>query len=97
MYSSAFAYASALGGESTPATNILASLESRALEHYVSPLDIAIVHMGLGNADATFERLDAAFAQRVMRVTEISMPTFDRLRTDPRFNSYVLRLGLAAA
>ncbi len=97
MYSSVFAYASALRGQSTHAMDILASLESRALEHYVSPLDIAIVHMGLGNAEATFEWIDAAFAQRVMRVTEISMPTFDRLRTDPRYNSYILRLGLVAA
>ncbi len=95
MYSAALAYVCAASGESTRACEILAVLRERARERYVSPVDIAIIYTGLGELDAAFEYLDLANAQRVMRLTELPMPSFDPLRVDPRYEVCLARLGLA--
>jgi len=85
MYVATLGYVYAESGDSTRASETLIDLERRALERYVSPLDIAIIHTALGRLDAAFEYLAIAFEQRIMRLTELAMPTFDPLRVDARF------------
>jgi DNA-binding winged helix-turn-helix (wHTH) protein len=94
IYLSALAHAYAASGDLTRASEILATLQHRAQEHYISPLDLAIVHMALDQPDAALEHLELAVRERVMRLTELPMPTFDKLRGHERFQALLFRLAL---
>jgi hypothetical protein len=47
----------------------------------------------LGEKDAAFDALEKAFAQRVVVDMNID-PSFDKLRSDPRFADLLRRIGL---
>jgi aspartate/tyrosine/aromatic aminotransferase len=94
MYLAALAYASAASGGSKRASEIRVILQRRARELYVSPLDMAIVCMALGEFDAAFEHMETAVEQHVMRLTELRMPMFDVLRSDQRYQALLMRIGL---
>ena len=94
MYLATLAYALAMSGESARAAEILGSLQRMASERYVSPLDLAIVTMALGQFDAAFGHLETAVEQRVMRLTELRMPMFGALRSDSRYRGLLARIGL---
>jgi DNA-binding winged helix-turn-helix (wHTH) protein len=94
MYLAALAYACAASGDTQRASEIQLSLQRRALERYVSPLDLAIVAMALGQLDAAFAYLETAVEQRVMRLTELSMPMFDVLRSHSRYQALLARIRL---
>jgi tetratricopeptide (TPR) repeat protein len=84
----------ALAGERTKATDILNELKALSEERYVSPFDIAVVYVGLGDRNSAFEWLEEAYQQRVFRIIELTMPMFDDLRSDPRCQDLVQRIGL---
>jgi TolB-like protein/Tfp pilus assembly protein PilF len=84
----------ALAGERMKAENILEDLKSLSKQQYVSPFDIAVVHAGLGDLTSTFERLEEAYQQRVFRIIELTLPMFDALRSDTRWQDLVRRVGL---
>jgi hypothetical protein len=86
--------ACALSGERTKALEILNRLEALSKETYVSPFDIAVIHIGVGDLTSAFERLEEAYRQRVFRLVELTMPMFDNLRPDPRCKNLVRRIGL---
>lgn len=94
MYLAALGYMCGVSGETARAAEILARLEQRAEERYVSPLDPGIVCIGLGRMDAAFQHLGAALEQRVMRLTELGMPMFDQLRGDARYKAIAAGVGL---
>ncbi|MGA8937661.1 MAG: winged helix-turn-helix domain-containing protein [Acidobacteriaceae bacterium] len=96
MYLSALGYLYATSGDRVRASEILARLQCRSLEHYVSPLDIAIVSAAMGEMDAAFECLNTAVQGRVMRLTELTMPMFDSLRDHPQFHALLIKLALNA-
>ena len=57
---------------------------------------IAMVHLGLEDADQAIEWLETAYEERDGRVLVISVaPMWDSLRRDPRFSSLLERMGLA--
>ena len=63
---------------------------------FVSPLDIAHVHIGLGENDRALEWLEKAYQQRYEGVIYIKcQPYYDNLRSDPRYHDLVKRIGLA--
>ena len=84
----------ALAGERSKAESILEELKTLSQEQYVSPFDIAVVHVGLGDLTSTFQRLEEAYQQRVFRIIELTFPMFDNLRSDPRWQDLVRRIGL---
>lgn len=84
----------ALNGETTKAVDILQDLKASSQQRYVSPFDIAVIHAGLGDRTAAFKCLLEAYEQRVFRIIELTMPIFDGLRSDPRLQDLVTRLGL---
>lgn len=84
MYESALARAFARAGQTKRAAEMLARLSQTAAERYVSPLDLATVYMALGRVKDALDHLDEAREQRVMRLTELPMPTFDGIRSHPR-------------
>ena len=50
-----------------------------ARQRHVSPLDIAVVYMGIGDRDSAFEWLKKACQERAMRIQELPDPLFDDL------------------
>ena len=58
---------------------------------YVSPLEIAVIYIGLDDTGAAFDWLQKACVQRVTRMSALRDPIFDRLRCDLQYNG----LGLA--
>ncbi len=94
LYRALLAHAYALDGERAKALSTLDDLKVLSKKSYVSPLDIALVYTGLGDKDSAFEWLEKAYQQRVMRIQELPQPHFDSLRSDPRFEDLLRRIGL---
>ncbi|MCC6316403.1 MAG: protein kinase [Gemmatimonadaceae bacterium] len=77
------------------AREALDRLEAKAREEYVSPLDRAICHAGLGEYEAAFTWLDRAFDDRVSDLVRIKvLPWPADMRNDTRFAAAVARLKL---
>jgi TolB-like protein/Flp pilus assembly protein TadD len=93
-YRAALGRAYALGGERPKALAILDELKALSERRYVSPFDVGVVYMGLGDLASTFQWLEEAYEQRVFRMIDLTMPTFDSLRSDPRWRDLVRRIGL---
>lgn len=90
------ARAYALAGERLKAECILEELKGLSQQVYVSPSDIAVIHSGLGDLNSSFEWLEKAHQERVFRIVELTLPMFDNLRSDPRWQDIVRRIGLPA-
>lgn len=62
---------------------------------YVSPLDIAAIHAGLGDAENALLWLERALEQRAATLGFLAQnPNFDALHADPRFRDLVHRIGV---
>src|ERR1700730_16184335 len=84
----------ALAGEKCKALEILDELKALSQRRYVSPFDIAVVHVGLDDLTSAFQCFEEAYQQRVFRIIELTMPMYDSLRSDPRWQNLVRRVGL---
>lgn len=61
----------------------------------VDPANFAIIYAGLGDKDQAFEWLDRAYNDRPTTLCRIkSEPRWDPLRSDPRFEKLIHRMGL---
>ncbi|MBW3671399.1 MAG: EamA family transporter, partial [Acidobacteria bacterium] len=93
-YSSDLGYAFAAAGHTEKAREILHNLSTRP-ERYVSPYDLAIVHVALGEHDRALELLKKAVRERSNRVTALKVdPVLDPLRDHPRFEALLREVGL---
>src|SRR3989475_743117 len=89
------AHVLALQGRRREAEALLAELEARAREHYVSPVAFCIVHLGLRNTDQVFTWLERAYQDRRGWLTYLKVdPMLDAVRDDPRFAEFVKRMKL---
>ena len=62
---------------------------------YVSSYGIAIVHVGLGDTEQAFAWFERAFEERCQFMALIKVnPRLDSMRSDPRFQSLLQRIGL---
>jgi eukaryotic-like serine/threonine-protein kinase len=63
---------------------------------WVSPLNAALVHVGLGDEDATMECLEEAFQKRIRQLVWVNVdPRYDPLRANAEFGRLISRLGLS--
>ena len=82
------AYALAKLGRDDEARDVLAELNSRSAERFVSPYHIAIVHAGLGEVDSAFEWLERAKATGDLWCPPLANdPKLEILRADFRFET----------
>src|SRR5438067_2154937 len=89
------AYAYAMAGKRSEAQRLLVELEGRSRREYVPPTLLAIVYMGLGQDGRAFDWLDRAVAEHDGWLAEfIFFPTFDPLRSHPRYAPLLQALGL---
>ena len=89
-------HAYGLAGQKAKALELLAEIEKIAKNRYVSPVDLAVIHAGLGEADSTFQWMETAFRTRATRVHELRRPYFDKFKSDPRYTDLLRRTGLQA-
>ncbi len=84
-----------LGGHPEIARDVLHRLEVAAATRYVSPLDRAISHAGIGEVEETFHWLTQAVDDRVSDLVRLQvLPWPPEVRNDPRFAQVAARIGL---
>jgi hypothetical protein len=78
------------------ARDLLVTLEAASRQRYVQPYALALVHAGLGDADAVFEWLDRAYTAHDIHLIFLTVdPKWDPYRADPRFTALLARCGFA--
>jgi tetratricopeptide (TPR) repeat protein len=94
----ALAHAYLAAGKKAEGENLLRDLERESKSAFVSPYMIATIYAGLGQKDRAFEFLEKAYLQRALDLTWFlkADPRIDSLRSDPRFQSLLHRVGLSA-
>ena len=81
-------------GKKVEAGEILNQLKKQSNQKYVSPYDIALVYVGLGDKDQAFSWLEKAYAARSNDMSNLKVdPMFDSLRPDPRFQNLLSRMN----
>ena len=86
----------AVSGKRAKAEQVLKDLTTRAKERYVSPVYFARIYAGLGQKDQALEWLERGYAVRDSQIELIAVePTYDSLRSDPRFIDLLRRLNLS--
>jgi tetratricopeptide (TPR) repeat protein len=82
-------------GDAGGAHRLLDELTERARDRYVSPLNVMLIHLGLGAHDEALTWLDRALEERNALLWRIPVePRFDPLRTNRHFREMVGRRGL---
>jgi len=62
----------------------------------IDPMETAFAHVGMGNGDLALSSLEQAYEQHSSGLTALKVdPVYDPLRTDPRFQDLLRRVGLA--
>jgi serine/threonine-protein kinase len=88
-------HAYAASGRRGEALKILEELKEMSRQKYVSPYDMAVLYVGLGEKDRAIEQLNKAYEERAGWVIYLKVePLFDPLRSDVRFTDLLRRMGL---
>jgi hypothetical protein len=65
-------------------------------EAYTGNYGVAILYARLGEKDKSIDALEKAYAERQIAMTEIGIePALDPLRSEPRFQELLRKVGLA--
>jgi serine/threonine protein kinase/tetratricopeptide (TPR) repeat protein len=71
----------------------LDALERLSRTEHVSPWHLAVIHLGMGEHDRALDLLELAFDERAWQIPLLPVePTFDALRSHPRFIALVDRM-----
>ena len=90
------AHCHTLRGENKEARKLLTELLDLSKRRYIPSTTFALIYAGLNEVDRAFEWLDLAFQKREGPLVYVNVyPTYDCLRSDPRFISLVKRMRLA--
>jgi TolB-like protein/DNA-binding winged helix-turn-helix (wHTH) protein/Tfp pilus assembly protein PilF len=90
----ALAHAYAAVGKKTEAEKILRDLESNS-KATASPYTVATIYAGLGENDKALESLEKARSEKSFQILSLKSDLLlDTLRTDPRFQDLLRRIGL---
>jgi len=88
-------YVAALAGDKLKAQAVLDELKALSNEHYVPPVNVALVLSALGETNEALAWLEKGCAERDVRLTLLKVdPRWDSLRSDPRFIAILKRIGL---
>jgi serine/threonine-protein kinase len=92
---SALAHCYAVSGRRSEAMTTLKELEEKYAKRESAALNLAAVYAGLGEKDLAFALLEKDFQSRSGTLAQITfLPTFDALRSDPRYADLLRRMGL---
>jgi TolB-like protein/lipoprotein NlpI len=91
----ALGHAQALAGNTAEANNALNKLAQMKQSRLVPDIYPAAIYVGLGDKDKAFDFLNAAYQERVDRLVYLKVePMADPLRSDPRFDQLLAKIGL---
>ena len=89
------AYACARAERSAEARAFLKKLQERSKGGYVPAYDLAVVYLALGEKEAALQWLQRAYDQHDWGLVVLAVePRLDPLRSDPRFQGLVRKVGL---
>jgi tetratricopeptide (TPR) repeat protein len=78
------------------ANEMLNELNELAKRQYVSAYEVAKIYVALGNSEQAFQLLEKAYAEHSFHLANLNVcPQFKSVRSDPRFQDLVQRIGLA--
>jgi len=96
LYLGSLAHAYASAGKRGEAEMLLRQMNDRAQHSYVPPFDIAIIYAGLGQKDQAVLWLEKGCQERSAWMVWLKVdPRLDVLRSDPRFQGLLRRVGLS--
>jgi TolB-like protein/Flp pilus assembly protein TadD/tRNA A-37 threonylcarbamoyl transferase component Bud32 len=85
----------ALSGAKSEARRIARELQQRSKKEYVSDYWVATIYAALGDNDQAFQLLEDAYTERSQWLIQLKVdPRFANLRSDPRFQDLLRRIGL---
>jgi tetratricopeptide (TPR) repeat protein len=95
VYLGLLGHALARAGNRREAERVLDELQQRSKQRFVSPYDIAMIYLGLGEKREAFAWLQKSREERSVWLPFLKMdPLYDPLRSDPHFQELVHRVGL---
>jgi Flp pilus assembly protein TadD len=80
-------------GNRSEATKLLGDLKKRSTSAYSHASEIAQIYVALGDADQAMTWLEKSYEDR-FNPSVLLRPGFDPLRSDPRFENLLRRIGL---
>ena len=80
-------------GKRSAAEKLLSDLKKRSTPAYSNAPEIAIIYVSLGDKDQAMDWLDKGYEER-FNPGVLLRPGFDPLRSDPRFQNLLHRIGL---
>ena len=94
LFEANLGYAWARAGERSQAEAILDGFSRGQFARVVSPVERALVWLGLGEAEAALTGLEDACAARTPRMLSAGDPFFSELATESRYRELMARLRL---
>ncbi len=92
----ALGYVHALRGDRTEVSAAIAELHERSRDTFVSPYQLAVIYVAMGDTALAFEWLEKALVEKSYWIIYLNVdPALDPLRADPRFDDLRRRAGLA--
>ena len=89
-----YGYILAKTGKTAEANAILKDLQTG--KEYVSPVELAVLYVGLKDYDKAISTLERAYSERDSQMQFLGIdPHFDDIRSDPRFVDLMNRVGLS--
>jgi len=92
-FRSNLAYAYATSGRRNEALEILNDLKKRSDNGFSNASEIALIYVGLAEKDQAMTWLEKAYGER-FNPSVLLRPCFDPVRSDPRFQDLLRRIGL---
>ena len=85
-------------GEVDEVRRLLGELEEWDRTAYVDPVNLAAVHLSLGEDDEAFTWLERGYEIRAVLLTQLRIvPGIDRLHSDPRYGDLLRRMNYPEA
>lgn len=88
------ARAYALAGNRDEALKLVAEMHELAKQRYVPAYGFGFAYAAIGDKDQAFQWLERSFQDRAWEISYLKVdPALDSIRSDPRFNELVKRVG----
>jgi hypothetical protein len=85
----------AVSGDRPSAVKVIRELQEASTRRFISQVEIALIYVGLGDADRAFEWLDKAYQARSDLLVYLNVDSrLDPIRTDRRFSALLDRVGV---
>ncbi|HEX3155833.1 MAG TPA: hypothetical protein VHV32_14490 [Candidatus Angelobacter sp.] len=97
LMDAALGLAYAVSGKKGLTAKMAEQFKAAAKKRYIPPTYFGMLFAGLGNRDTAMEWLEKAFEERADGLTWLGVePMLDEVRSDPRFQDLIRRIGLTS-